>query len=1098
MVSHLPTDFDAAAHAAELKRFARAYTRLGLRVTLTNLGELERGWKEPAYPVEGDDTKWYRNMGTTDLEQVEAGIDARGGIVNVGILPGSRVAIADVDGLQGEAWAAYTGQETIEAWESTPGTVDRTVDGEVHKGHSRGVHVLMRYGDEIAEALDALGMQNISLPNTVNDAGDILLKVRGATYTVAAPSYRPDGAYDDGYYKADGEVELSEGGRSAKLGLVTPMPQSVKECILQLLTDKQERKAKREADEAARAERLAQAKARRDAGEDLPLTYDELLEQAEEALREWEEDTSWEHITTVILPSHGHQPWTLVDSNGSAERWADPYPHSMSGHNAVLNEEPGDDGLYWGHYWSSQMPEYLQFCVDYGNNFHKMQLVAYACYNGNFKEAHHAFGLPFVEDLKGVVGPQMVDKLIGEIAQPPKPVAPPAVEQVSSIQPMQATGTVTQPVQHAAVATMQQPQGGARGFGQVSETPQPVSFGQEAVEEPVEEPVEAEQPANPAADFIARQERRERPLSPEKEAEAVRMERYLEQQLQFPTVAEARRGVERHDYEVSEETKRRIRLALRNDAVVGSAPPAAGEEDSDISRMFPNGTTYDPWLIREIFNFNDVTRAVFHAAEDFERPVSPVSVLMETIMAVARRTPMMVSTSTGKGWSPHSIYAIHGGRSGSGKSNSQDVHPWYGVYQTIELDGGAKRTRSDFVYPKKQDGEDKKAWQERCDEARHAYEQDMEEDERQNGPWEDRTEYPSSPQALAKMLTSEEIDEFGNKISKVHEQAVVPIYKDEMSAMLGEGNTNGGNNLVGWTAAFSSKDMSGTAVTTGSRSANGRFTVTVSAGLQARLAGGILAHKSLGATQRFFFTDAVYPLKGLLGDVIPRPEGIVKVQLPQWCGTPSEAMGLTTSHYQWDTEVLDDIALEGSLGSQVMVTQDGINASQSLTVRIRIACCAAQLFQSTMMPPPSSLYEEIRRDDPLYRPEGATVTKKIWDWTGYLMEYHRRALGMMEAEAQAAADDDSTETGHQLGVRSAAAKLAERREIAEVGDAARDMWNRIVKRYGAGDTVTQTWLNKNGTKKGQRAIDELLQQGLLAPAKAGRGGGIRYRVVRTN
>lgn len=1081
MVSHLPADFDAAAHAAALKKFARAYTREGLRVTLTNLGDLQRGWKEPAYPAEGDDTEWHRNRGTTDLQLVEAGIDARGGIVNLGILPGSRIGIADVDGLQGEAWAAYADQDTFEAWESTPGTVDREVDGEVHEGHSRGVHVLLRYGDDVAEALDALGMKNITLPNNVNDAGDILLKVRGMTYAVAAPSYRPDGAFDDGYYKAEGEVELSEGGRTAKLGFVTPMPQSVKDHIFQLLADKKERAAKREAEEAARAERLAQAKARRDAGEDLPLTYDELLEQAEEALREWEEDTSWEHITTEILPSYGHQPWTLVDSSGTAERWADPYPHSVSGHNATLNEAPGDDGLYWGHYWSAQMPDYLQFCADYNYNFHKMQFVAYSCFDGNFKEAHHAFGLPFVEDLKGVVGPQMVDDLIGEITQP----AAPAVEQVASIQPMQAAEP------QAAVATLQQPQGGARGFGQVPESMQPVSFGQEVAEEPVEEPVEAEQPANPAAAFIARQERTERPLSPEKEAEAVRMERYLEQQLQFPTVAEARRGVEKHDYQVSEETKRRIRLALRNDAVVGSAPPAAGEEDNDISRMFPKGTTYDPWLIREIFDFNDVTRAIFHAAEDFERPVSPVSVLMETIMAVSRRTPMMVSTSTGKGWSPHSIFTIHGGRSGSGKSNSQDVHPWYGVYQTIELDGGAKRTRCDFVYPKKQDGEDDKAWKERCAEARHAYEVAMEEDEKQNGPWEDRTEYPASPQALAQMLTYVEIDEFGNKVSKVHEQAVVPIYKDEMSAMLGKDNKAGGNNLVGWTAAFSSKDPSGTAVTTGSRSANGRFTVTVSAGLQARLAGGILAHKSLGATQRFFFTDAVYPLKGLLGDVIPRPEGIVKVLLPWWRRTAGEAMGLSTVHYQWDKEVLDDIALEGSLGSQVMVTQDGINASQSLTVRIRIACCAAQLFGSVMYPITGEGGVE-------YRPQTARVTKEIWDWTGYLMEYHRRALGMMEAEAEAAEADDSAADGKKLGIKAATAKLTERKEIAEVGDAAREMWGRITQRYKAGDVVTQSRLNKNGTLKWQRAIDELLQQGLLASAPVGRGGGIRYKVVRTN
>lgn len=1080
MVSHLPTDFDAAAHAAALKKFARAYTRLGLRVTLTNLGDLQRGWKEPAYPVEGDDTEWHRNMGTTDLEQVNAGIDARGGIVNIGILPGSRVAIADVDGDQGEAWAAYTGQEVIEAWESTPGTVDREVDGEVHEGHSRGVHVLLRYGDDIAEALDALGMHNISLPNGVNDAGDILLKVRGMTYAVAAPSYRPDGAYDDGYYKAVGEVELSEGGRTAKLGLVIPMPQAVKDYILQLLADKKEREAKRAADKAARAERLEQAKARRDAGEDMPLTYEELQEQAEEALREWEEDTSWEKITTEILPSYGHQAWTQVDANGTAEKWADPYPHSMAGHNAVLNEEPGDDGLYWGHYWSAQMPEYLEFCKDYGNNFHKMQLVAYACFDGNFREAHHAFGLPFVEDLKGVVGPQMVDNLIGEITQP----AAPAVGQVASIQPMQAAEP------QATVATMQQPQGGARGFGQVYESTQPVSFGQEAVEEPVEEPVEAEQPANPAAAFIAFQERAEKPLSPEKEAEAVRMERYLEQQLRFPTVAEARRGVEKHDYQVSEETKRRIRLALRNDAVVGSAPPAPGEEDNEISRMFPKGTTYDPWLIREIFDFNDVTRAIFHAAEDFERPVSPVSVLMESVMAVGRRTPSIVSTSTGKGWSPHSIYTIHGGRSGSGKSNSQDVHPWYGAYQTIELVGGAKRTRGSFAYPARAKDEDEAAWKERCAQARQAFEQAMEEDERLNGPWEDRTEYPASPQALAQMLTSVEIDEFGNKISKVHEQAVVPIYKDEMSAMLGDGNANGGANLVGWTAAFSSKDPSGTAVSTGSRSANGQFTVTVSAGLQARLAGGILAHKSLGATQRFFFADAVYPLKGLLGDVIPRPEGIVKVHLPEWMHGPAEASGNAPVHYQWDPEVLDDIAVEGSLGSQVVVTQDGINASQSLTVRIRIACCAAQLFSSTMHPLPENFAD--------CAPSRARVTKEIWGWTALLMEYHRRALGMMEAEAKAAEDDDSTADGRKLGIRSAAAKLTERKEISEVGDAARDMWNRIVQHYRAGDAVTQTWLNKNGTAKRQRAIDELLQQGLLAHAPTGKGGGIRYKVVRTN
>lgn len=632
----------------------------------------------------------------------------------------------------------------------------------------------------------------------------------------------------------------------------------------------------------------------------------------------------------------------------------------------------------------------------------------------------------------------------------------------------------------------------------------PADFDQQRVpavqdEQQQQEQQQQEKYSSLAAMFVAQQDRTSAPLSPEKEAEAVRMEKFLEKSLRQPTVTEARAGKTSHDYSVSAETSRRIRLGLRNCNVVGSAPSADGEESNDVDRMYPKGVSYEPALMREIFDFNEVTRAIFHAAEDFERPVAPVSILMETIMAVARRTGTNVSTSTGRGYQPHSIYTIHGGRSGTGKSNTQDVHPWYGTHQTIELVGGTTRTRSDFVYPKKGKDEDEKAWKKRCAEARSAYEQDMEEDERQNGPWEDRAEYPSSPQALAKMLTRVEIDEFGNQISKVHEQAVVPIYKDEMSAMLGEGNTNGGSNLVGWTAAFNSKDMSGT---TGSRSANGRFTVTVSAGLQARLAGGIFAHRSLGAPQRFFFfADAMYPLKGLLGDVIPRPnEKVTRVLLPEWvCDHPDDIMSNKPVHYKWEEAVLDDIAQESSIGSQAIVSEDGISASQSLTVRIRIACCAAQLFQSTMMPPPSSLYEEIQRDDPLYRPEGATVTKKIWDWTGYLMEYHRRVVAMMEAEAEAEAarTEESEAHGAQRGNFQAAAKLAEQRAISEVSDEARKMWERIIGKYTAGDTVTYSWLNKGRSKKRDHAIAGLVQQGLLVQIPAGKGGGIRYSVVKT-
>lgn len=626
----------------------------------------------------------------------------------------------------------------------------------------------------------------------------------------------------------------------------------------------------------------------------------------------------------------------------------------------------------------------------------------------------------------------------------------------------------------------------------------PADFDQQRVpavqdEQEDEQEQQQEKYSSLAAMFVAQQDRTSAPLSPEKEAEAVRMEKFLEKSLRQPTVTEARAGKTSHNYTVSAETSRRIRLGLRNCNVVGSAPSADGEESNDVDRMYPKGVSYEPALMREIFDFNEVTRAIFHAAEDFERPVAPVSILMETIMAVARRTGTNVSTSTGRGYQPHSIYTIHGGRSGTGKSNSQDVHPWYGAHQTIELVGGAKRTRSDFVYPKKGKDEDEKAWKKRCAEARSAYEQDMEEDERQNGPWEDRAEYPSSPQALAKMLTRVEIDEFGNQISKVHKQAVVPIYKDEMSAMLGEGNANGGSNLVGWTAAFNSKDMSGTA---GSRSANGRFTVTVSAGLQARLAGGIFAHRSLGAPQRFFFfADAMYPLKGLLGDVIPRPnETVTRVLLPEWvCDHPDDIMSNKPVHYKWEEAVLDDIAQESSIGSQAIVSEDGISASQSLTVRIRIACCAAQLFQSTMMPPPSSLYEEIQRDDPLYRPEGATVTKKIWDWTGYLMEYHRRVVAMMEAEAEAEAEANGTQRGNF----QAAARLAEQRAISEVSDEARKMWERIIGKYKAGDTVTYSWLNKGRSKKRDHAIAGLVQQGLLVQIPAGKGGGIRYSVVKT-
>lgn len=382
----------------------------------------------------------------------------------------------------------------------------------------------------------------------------------------------------------------------------------------------------------------------------------------------------------------------------------------------------------------------------------------------------------------------------------------------------------------------------------------------------------------------------------------------------------------------------------------------------DDRQDYPEGYHSDLALVKEIMNFSDHTRAVYHYAVNSTPAMHPTLFLLEMLMRVARRVPPTLKSPTS---SPLSFYLVKVGPSGSGKSLSHKPGPWEIPYFTSGPSG-----QDGWVVP------DPKV----ADAGRGI----------------------GSGQALADLFTRKLGPDdpgfiAGATTRVMSEWPVASIVDDEMSGLL-DGKFAALNALLSaWAGAAFGDDSRGG----GSTRVVGDYTITYSGGIQPLIAAGLLDTASTGFLQRTLALPSAYGYKFVKG-LVPDPGTLAAPEITIPAGTTK----LSACDELWDAleDDEDRAAVDGHLS-----VGDNHNSHQ-VQMRIRLASLFA-LFHGQLR-----------------------VTSEMWEWTGKVIEMHRRTLAFMEA-----------------GADHARANMAERKGF----DLADAQYGRITRESKVRDTLRQ-------------------------------------------
>lgn len=515
-------------------------------------------------------------------------------------------------------------------------------------------------------------------------------------------------------------------------------------------------------------------------------------------------------------------------------------------------------------------------------------------------------------------------------------------------------------------------------------------------------------------------------------------------------------------------------------------PPAAeprfpGEEevwaevanDPHDTLLAPLGHPASPSLTRSVFDFSDVTRTLYHAAEDSDLPISPFNLLVRELLRRVLRVPMQVRPGLGGQWA---VYAIYLAATGTGKSNAESgvASPWpvlppggYGAQAAPHIDPEPRVTGS------LGSGQ---VLAELLTEEFDAEEEALAAAGAAKPAAAGAASAPKFGPLPQKKASSSSSRSRSSGPRRMRRHPVVLLREDEVTALIKK--ASGGQSthipalLSAWSGvadrSFTKKDggMDAAAVA-------GPFTVCFEGGLQPKNASGFLDYTGDGLRARVVMSsvedlyDLVESARGL---GIPRPSA------------PVPAMDT------WPTALLDagcaSMELTVPPASRAALRQnrriakagrrgDFEKESHAWQVQYRLACAGA-LLHGTL-----------------------DVTDDLWEWSGLLMEHSRRTYAMAEVGASAARQVANAEAGADRAAQDTAKADA-------LATAAEEYAERVLARVdAAGDAgitasaLRQALANSTRTARSrhERAVQQMVKAGLLREEQSGRG--VRYRRTTT-
>lgn len=400
---------------------------------------------------------------------------------------------------------------------------------------------------------------------------------------------------------------------------------------------------------------------------------------------------------------------------------------------------------------------------------------------------------------------------------------------------------------------------------------------------------------------------------------------------------------------------------------------------------FPKGYPADEDLMRKVFDYNDITRAIFHHARDRKpRKAQPYVTLLRELMRRNLRTHQTI----GPGGMPLSTYGIVVGRSGTGKSMSSNddlglddkLSPWPELPAPTWL-----ATRAAVTIQPKDPGKGGAI---------------------PNGNTSPRliphnfdgtTDFASAESVAAIFTTKRTEGDYTWTEMVPHPSAwIVEGEMGDFLATANRGGSNQGKNTVQRPGAlvfvlcktWAREKIGKRSKTHGDECTTGPYTLNLLCGLQAKLAQPVMEMESSGFLQRFLWLPADDAYATCNRPDIPRPAGKVDAPLPNF----AEGDSITLCD---EAKADVDEALEESYFPHLK-DEDRELESHSMQVRVRLAALAALLFGQM------------------------EVTPELWEWSGHLMEVSRRTFAWTKVTAEAAANVKAADVGSKNAITKGA------------------------------------------------------------------------------
>lgn len=1040
---------DPAAHGEQVKATARELLAAGFRPMLVGApqtldSEADRRMTKVGAPqLPGEEVRWTANKGTDDIAHIDRGVELRGGIVNLAVVPSATTMAVDIDGDQ--EWAAFstaTGLDEAAVYETTPGS---HAHGE-RAAHDQGRHVLITIDEGDTELLEAKAELGKSHTWDI-DGTSVLFRLNGG-YAVTYPSVRADGRFN--------------GGRYERTGAIIECPHALREHII------------------AEAEKKRQAEAKRDAGcnvqgavevatvdpEALPSGFGRVGEAAREHetlrctafLAAWEQERTIESVLTdPRVPEEWRFEYAGTDGAG-VEQWTAPGPHT-SPRSAVVGRSTttGNELL---NIFSPSAPDDLKAAFHdategnqpygAGASYGAWQLTVALVYRGDWRAAKVGEGLALPEFAEQGFGVPLradmtADRTSAEYDQyrraylaargfewaedypaPCRYIDAVTVDGQTTVyvetsgegstghEEVTGADTAAATTEEATLYAVQLSQ--SSGFLTLDPEAGTLTAAPAVTELPTAEPPVTVTPATSTPPQVAAVQPQAVPEQPQLQPQATGEQ--LQESTHDRLMRKMNEVLDKWVPEIEAGLGRAL-TAEQRDALGRTLYPTAFRHDPRFTELldvigapmgtennwYKSGSPVAPEVVAQLFNDSELTRAIYWNHVDNNLPGSPLGGIIATLLGTVRRIDPRVSSSPIGNGQPLSLFTAAVGRAGIGKTSSLGIPK--GIRFTDPGHAGPVSDDEVLDY--------------------------------------DRAEQPISSRAMGELLVTLTPDpETKKQVWRPASHPTMRIVADELSIYLRELSGSDVSGLGTLTAAFSGTNFVAGSCRNGHLKTPEHYTVTLEAGIQQDTAHLLLESAGLGLLQRFVLFPAAWPWSQVLDERdIARPQRPLAEQ-------PPITLPIVGESFKWCPEMFQEYYMSQELRAADRVPAWLAARAHELPLQYRVAC----------------MYAAVQGR--------ADLTAADWEWARLLVSrVSSRTLDGLQAAAKAQQRQSSTAKGGQRAYERLGAEEA---LAAEQEELLQDVLTRLGEEYGngGGSPVTESAVCRRFSGGKRRRVKDAL------------------------